>query len=146
MGEMTVTNIFFQQIFTIFLRFLKPFLWPLKHMGFAHQGLWVMGYHGLMGYGVQIPAHQLGGPKMAWVFRGYGFSEAWVKRVSTLFLKFPWLLWVLISLPPPATHNPLKPIAWTVHWGVLVMRVPTVHGFRNWDLDAVGVIIPRHTS
>ena len=26
MGEMTITYIFFQQIFTIFLRFLKPFL------------------------------------------------------------------------------------------------------------------------
>ena len=26
MGEMTVTDIFFRQIFTIFLRFLKPFL------------------------------------------------------------------------------------------------------------------------
>ena len=26
MGEMTVTNIFFRQIFTIFLRILKPFL------------------------------------------------------------------------------------------------------------------------
>ena len=25
-----------------------------------------MGYCGLMGYGLQIPAHQLGGPKMAW--------------------------------------------------------------------------------
>ena len=36
-----------------------------------------------MGYGVQIPA-QLGGPKMAWVIRGYGLSEAWVKRVSTV--------------------------------------------------------------
>ena len=53
-------------------------------MGFACQGLWVMGYCGLMGYGLQIPAHQLGGPKMAWDFRGYGLSEAWVKRVSTV--------------------------------------------------------------
>ena len=43
-----------------------------------------MGYCGLMGYGLQIPAHQLGGPKMAWDFRGYGLSEAWVKRVSTV--------------------------------------------------------------
>jgi len=34
----------------------------LKPMGFAHQGLWVMGY------GLQIPAHQPGGPK------GYGIS------------------------------------------------------------------------
>ena len=55
-------------------------------MGFARQGLWVTGYCGLMGYGLQIPAHQLGGPKMAWDFRGYGLSEAWVKRVSTVVL------------------------------------------------------------
>ena len=54
-------------------------------MGFACQGLWVTGYCGLMGYGLQIPAHQLGGPKMAWDFRGYGLSEAWVKRVSTVW-------------------------------------------------------------
>ena len=53
-------------------------------MGFARQGLWVTGYCRLMGYGLQIPAHQLGGPKMAWDFRGYGLSEAWVKRVSTV--------------------------------------------------------------
>ena len=37
-----------------------------------------------MGYGVQIPAHQLSGPKMAWDFRGYGLLEAWVKRVLTV--------------------------------------------------------------
>jgi hypothetical protein len=55
-------------------------------MGFAPQGLWVTGYRGLMGYGVQIPAHQLGGPKKAWDFRGYGLSEAWVMGVSTVYL------------------------------------------------------------
>ena len=58
----------------------------LKPMGFAHQGVWVMGYHRLMGYGVQIPAHQLGGPKKLWDFRGYGLSGAWVTRVSTVSL------------------------------------------------------------
>ncbi|EDR01168.1 uncharacterized protein LACBIDRAFT_333497 [Laccaria bicolor S238N-H82] len=57
--------------------------WVQKPMGFAHEGLWVMDYHGLMGYGMQIPAHQLGGSKMAWDFRGYGLSDAWVTRVST---------------------------------------------------------------
>ncbi|KIJ91689.1 hypothetical protein K443DRAFT_61317, partial [Laccaria amethystina LaAM-08-1] len=59
-------------------------LLTLKPMGFAPQGLWVTGYRGLMGYGVQIPAHQLGGPKKAWDFRGYGLSEAWVMGVSTV--------------------------------------------------------------
>ena len=53
-------------------------------MGFVCQGLWVMGYCGLMGYGLQIPTHQLGGPKWVWDFRGYGLSGAWVKRVSTV--------------------------------------------------------------
>ena len=56
-------------------------------MGFACQGLWVMGYCGLMGYGLQIPTHQLGGTKWAWYFRGYGLLGAWVKRVSTVSLK-----------------------------------------------------------
>jgi hypothetical protein len=59
-------------------------------MGFAPQGLWVTGYRGLMGYGVQIPAHQLGGPKKAWDFRGYGLSEAWVMGVSTVYLRQLW--------------------------------------------------------
>ena len=71
---------------TIFGRY-NPKLEGPKPMGFAHQGLWVTGYCGLMGYGLQILAHQLGGPKMAWDFRGYGLSEAWVKRVSTVIYK-----------------------------------------------------------
>jgi hypothetical protein len=38
-----------------------------------------------MGYGLQIPAHQLGGPKrVLWDFWGYGLSNAWVMRVSTV--------------------------------------------------------------
>ena len=42
-------------------------------MGFVCQGLWVMGYCGLMGYGLQIPAHQLGGLKWVWDFRVMGY-------------------------------------------------------------------------
>jgi hypothetical protein len=38
-----------------------------------------------MGYGLQIPAHQLGGPKRVWDFWGYGLSNAWVMRVSTVY-------------------------------------------------------------
>ena len=37
-----------------------------------------------MGYGLQIPAHQLDGTKGVWDFRGYGLLGAWVKRVSTV--------------------------------------------------------------
>ena len=86
-------------------------------MGFAHQGVWVMGYHGLMGYGVQIPAHQLGGPKMLWDFRGYGLSGAWVMRVSTV--DYNWSHSLLgkmpiytngvtmpFSTPTPPRHHP----------------------------------------
>ena len=55
-------------------------------MGFSFQGVWVMGYCGLMGYGLQIPANQPGGPNFLWVIRGYGFSQAWVMRVSTVYV------------------------------------------------------------
>jgi hypothetical protein len=37
-----------------------------------------------MGYGMQIPAHRVGGPKKLWDFRVYGLSESWVKRVPTV--------------------------------------------------------------
>ncbi|KIJ99617.1 hypothetical protein K443DRAFT_43130, partial [Laccaria amethystina LaAM-08-1] len=39
-----------------------------------------------MGYGLQIPAHQLGGQKRVWDFWGYGLSNAWVMRVSTVLI------------------------------------------------------------
>src|SRR6266702_3793357 len=60
-------------------------------MGFAGEGLWGMGYDGLMGYGMQIPAYQLGGLTSLWGIRGYGLSMLWVKRGSTVLshkLKF----------------------------------------------------------
>ena len=37
-----------------------------------------------MGYGMQIPAHRVGGPKNIWDFRVYGLSKSWVMRVSTV--------------------------------------------------------------
>jgi len=37
-----------------------------------------------MGYGVQIPAHRVGGPKNIWDFEVYGLSKSWVMRVSTV--------------------------------------------------------------
>jgi hypothetical protein len=54
-------------------------------MGFASKGVWVMGYCGLMGYGVQIPVNRVGGPEKLWDFRVYGLSRVWVKGVSTVF-------------------------------------------------------------
>ena len=43
-----------------------------------------MGYQRLMGYGVEFPAHRLGGPKKVWDFRVYGLSKVWVKTGSTV--------------------------------------------------------------
>jgi hypothetical protein len=37
-----------------------------------------------MGYGVQIPAHQLGGPAELWVIGGYGLCEVWDTRCSKI--------------------------------------------------------------
>ena len=53
-------------------------------MGFSGGGVWVMDYCGLMGYGMQFPANQLGGQKKLWDLRVYGLSEVWVKRVPTV--------------------------------------------------------------
>jgi len=53
-------------------------------MGFAEEWVWVMGYCGPMGYGMQFPAHQVGGRITLWDIRGYGISGAWVKRGSTV--------------------------------------------------------------
>ena len=33
-----------------------------------------MGYCGPMGYGVQIPAHRVGGSEKLWVIRGMGYE------------------------------------------------------------------------
>jgi len=53
-------------------------------MGFGLGGVWVMGYSGPMGYGMQFPANQLGGWLKLWDLRGYGLSGVWVKRDSTV--------------------------------------------------------------
>ena len=37
-----------------------------------------------MGYGMQFPTHQIGGPKNVWDIRGYGLSHAWVMTGSTV--------------------------------------------------------------
>jgi GMP synthase-like glutamine amidotransferase len=45
-----------------------------------------MGYYGPMGYGMQFPANQLGGPLKLWGKRGYGLTEVWVKRGLTVLI------------------------------------------------------------
>ena len=56
-------------------------------MGFAREGVWVMGYCGPMGYGMHFPTHQVGGRPGLWVKRGYGLPEVWVKRGSTVSIE-----------------------------------------------------------
>jgi len=53
-------------------------------MGFGWGGVWGMGYGRFMGYAMHFPVNQLGGCKMLWGLRGYGFSEVWVKGGSTV--------------------------------------------------------------
>ena len=53
-------------------------------MGFASRGVWVMGYHGCMGYEALFPANQLSGFKNVWNLREYGVCEPWVMRESTV--------------------------------------------------------------
>ena len=43
-----------------------------------------MGYSGPMGYGLRIPANQLGGWRGLWGVRGYGLFPIWVMRGSTV--------------------------------------------------------------
>jgi len=45
-----------------------------------------MCYCGPMGYGTQIPAHQIGGQIGLWGIRGYGLSDVCDKRGSTVFV------------------------------------------------------------
>src|SRR6266849_4564540 len=51
----------------------------------ATKGLWVIGYCGLMGFGAQIPIHQVGGTVLLWYSRGYGLSKVWFTRGSTVY-------------------------------------------------------------
>ncbi|TBU44808.1 hypothetical protein BD309DRAFT_765368 [Dichomitus squalens] len=50
--------------------------------------LWVMGYWGPMGYGVEFPLSRLGKAKILWVFGVYGLPGVWVRRVSTVPTSF----------------------------------------------------------
>ena len=56
-----------------------------KPMGYVCHGVWVMGYCGPMGYGVEFPANGLGGWKKLWGKRGYGLREVWVRRGLTVY-------------------------------------------------------------
>ena len=56
----------------------------LKPIDFACKGVWGMGYCGPQGYGINFPAHQVGGSKILWDIRGYGLSQVWVMRMVTV--------------------------------------------------------------
>lgn len=65
----------------------------IKSMGFALVRLWVIGYEGVMCYGLVFPANQLGKPKILWGLREYGLCGIWVRREATVFaLGFKCLL------------------------------------------------------
>ena len=53
-------------------------------MGFFGQGVWIIGYRGLMGYGMGIPAYQSRIITPLWGFGGYGLFTLWVMRGSTV--------------------------------------------------------------
>ena len=53
-------------------------------MGFFGQGVWIIGYRGLMGYGMGIPAYQSRRITPLWGFGGYGLFTLWVMRGSTV--------------------------------------------------------------
>ena len=59
---------------------------PVTCMGFGSWGVWSIGFHGCMGYGLGFPAYQVGNKKTLWDIREYGLSELWVKRESTVAL------------------------------------------------------------
>ncbi|KAF8971861.1 hypothetical protein BDZ97DRAFT_1150156 [Flammula alnicola] len=77
-------------------------------MGFGRGGVWIMGYRGLMGYGLKIPAHRLGGPKNLWDIRGYGLSKAWVMRGSTVMI----LIFIILM-----SHWARLGLLYTLHFG-----------------------------
>jgi hypothetical protein len=51
------------------------------------KGVWVIGFHGPMGFTLKIPANQLGIMKNLWGIRGYRFAGVWDKRGSTVMSK-----------------------------------------------------------
>ena len=53
-------------------------------MGFFGQGVWIIGYRRLMGYGMGIPAYQSRRITPLWGFGGYGLFTLWVMRGSTV--------------------------------------------------------------
>ena len=55
-------------------------------MGF---GVWEV-YGLCYAFPLHFPANQLGGRKMLWGLRGYGFSDVWVKRGSTVHITLPF--------------------------------------------------------
>jgi hypothetical protein len=86
-------------------------------MGFAYGGVWVMGYCGPMGYGMQIPANRVGGQLNLWTVIQYdcrrsfcsAFTGSAVDHVSglsrgvrTQSIRQPVIMWssvVQLTLP-----------------------------------------------
>ena len=60
---------------------------PIPPWVFGLKRVWVMGYQGIMGYGVDFPLSRLGNAEILWVITVYGLIEVWVKRVSTVLYR-----------------------------------------------------------
>ena len=59
-----------------------------KIMGFFPKKVWGIGYHRFMGFWYEIPANQLGGLKILWVFTGYVFTGMGYYRFDCIDLSF----------------------------------------------------------
>jgi len=76
-----------------------------------------MDYHSFMGYGMQIPANQVGGLIQLWDITGYGLLQVWVMAVR--------LYRPLLIIDPPYI------VTWRYR-GVQISLVGTdLYGFRS---------------
>lgn len=57
-------------------------------MGFGRIPVWIIGYWWLMGFGTKITINQIGLAEILWLTGGYGFSDVWVRGVSSVVKYF----------------------------------------------------------
>ena len=70
-------------------------------------------------------------------------QQTYCNEENRIFSKFRSTFLSAYFFSPPPTHNLWKPIAWTVHRKVWVMRVLTVHGslFPDWARITLSLIV-----
>jgi hypothetical protein len=101
-----------------------------------------------MGYGLEIPAYQVGGPKKPWGIRGYGLYPLWVKRGLTVFVQmFVWLTYAppvklcLYFSPKPTEHRQLRQFP---AYRVQTVRLLLIH--QDIVANAVRRVLSRQLS